>query len=91
MDTVVVELRDALGSLASAALAGTSCTLPGQSEAVALVQASIEIYAQFAAVVGQPEAAQLNRAQLSAAAGQVSYPRHGMPVLGPIPECDGLF
>jgi len=54
LDTVVVEMRDALGSLASAASAGTFRALFDQPEIVALVQASIEVYAQFAAVVGQP-------------------------------------
>lgn len=54
LDTVVVEMRDALGSLATAASAGTFCALHDQPEVVVLVQASIEVYAQFAAMVGLP-------------------------------------
>jgi sarcosine oxidase subunit beta len=54
LDTVVVEMRETLGSLASAASAGTFCTLLDQPEVVALVQASVEAYARFADLVGQP-------------------------------------
>jgi len=55
LDTVVVEMRDALGSLASAASAGTFRKIFDQPEVVALVQASIEVYAHFADTVGLPE------------------------------------
>ncbi len=54
LDTVVVEMRDALGSLATAASSGTFCALHDQPEVIALIQASIEVYAQFADVVGLP-------------------------------------
>jgi glycine/D-amino acid oxidase-like deaminating enzyme len=54
LDTVVVEVRETLGSLASAASAGTFCTLLDRPEVVALVQASVEVYTQFGDVVGQP-------------------------------------
>jgi sarcosine oxidase subunit beta len=52
LDTVVVEMRDALGSLASAASAGTFRALFDEPQVVALVQASIEVYAHFADEVG---------------------------------------
>jgi sarcosine oxidase subunit beta len=52
--TVVVEMRDALGSLASAASAGTFRALFDQPEVVALVLDSVEVYAHFADVVGLP-------------------------------------
>ena len=55
LDTVVVEMRDALGSLATAASAGTFRALFDQPEVVALVQASIEVYAHLADTVGLPE------------------------------------
>ena len=54
LDTVVVEMRGALGSLASAASAGTFRALFDEPQVVALAQGSIEIYAHFADVVGLP-------------------------------------
>ena len=43
LDTIVVEMRDSLGSLASAASAGTFRALFDEPQVVALVQASIEV------------------------------------------------
>ncbi len=55
LDTVVVEMRDALGSLASAASAGTFRALFDEPEVVALVKASIEVYTRFSEEVGLPD------------------------------------
>jgi glycine/D-amino acid oxidase-like deaminating enzyme len=54
LDTVVLEMRNSLGSLASAASAGTFRALFDEPEVVALARASIEIYARFADEVGLP-------------------------------------
>ena len=54
LNTVIVEMRDALGSLASAASAGTFRALFDEPEVVDLVKASSEVYAHFSEEVGLP-------------------------------------
>jgi sarcosine oxidase subunit beta len=54
LDTVVVEMREALASLASAASAGTFRALFDEPEVLELVKASGDIYAHFSEELGLP-------------------------------------
>ncbi|MDY7039688.1 MAG: FAD-binding oxidoreductase [Chloroflexota bacterium] len=54
LDTVLLEMRDGLGTLSTAASAETFRALFDEPEVVAMMKTSIEVFENFAAVVGLP-------------------------------------